>query len=50
MPPIVPWIAKVMPMSSTQPATSETTIDITMPRGPAVAALCVSSVMWAEAS
>lgn len=28
----------------------EVQIDWTMPRGPAVAASCVSSVMWAEAS
>ena len=38
------------PISSTQPAISETTIDITMPRGPLRAALCVSSVMCADAS
>ena len=44
------WIAKVTPSSRIQPATIETTIDITMPRGPAVAADLVSSVMWAEAS
>ncbi len=28
------WIAKVIPISSTQPAKRETRIDITMPRGP----------------
>jgi hypothetical protein len=43
-------MAKVTPMSSTQPATSETTIDMTMPRGPATSADRVSSVMCAEAS
>jgi hypothetical protein len=43
-------MAAVTPISSTQPATSETTIDITMPRGPATAGLRVSSVMCADAS
>src|SRR5579859_1225515 len=43
-------MAKVMPISSTQPATSETTIELTMPLGPATAASLVSSVMCAEAS
>ena len=43
-------IAAVTPISRIQPATSETTIDITMPRGPATAALWVSSVMCADAS
>ena len=38
------------PISSTQPAISEIRIDMTMPRGPLRAALCVSSVMCAEAS
>ena len=38
------------PISSTQPAISDTTIDITMPRGPLRAALWVSSVMCADAS
>ena len=40
----------MIPISSTQPAMSDTTIDITMPRGPLRAASCVSSVMCAEAS
>src|ERR1700730_8805370 len=39
-----------MPISSSQPANSDTTIDITMPRGPLRAASWVSSVMCAEAS
>src|ERR1700685_3109812 len=43
-------MANVTPISSTQPAPSETRIEVTMPRGPAVAASRVSSVMWAEAS
>ena len=38
------------PISSTQPANSDTTIEVTMPRGPATAASRVSSVMWADAS
>ena len=38
------------PISSTQPAITETRIDITMPRGPLREALCVSSVMCADAS
>ena len=39
-----------MPISSTQPAMSEIRIDMTMPRGPLREALCVSSVMCADAS
>ena len=39
-----------MPISSSQPANSETTIEVTMPRGPAVDASLVSSVMCADAS
>jgi hypothetical protein len=44
------WIANVIPISSSQPANSDTRIDITMPRGPLRAAPWVSSVMCAEAS
>jgi len=40
----------VTPISKIQPANKDTTIDITMPRGPAVEAWWVSSVMWADAS
>src|ERR671939_217973 len=43
-------MAYVTPMRSTQPATSETRIELTMPFGPATAASCVSSVMCALAS
>ena len=43
-------MANVTPISSIHPATSETTIDMTMPRGPATAADLVSSVMCADAS
>ena len=38
------------PISSTHPANSDTTIEVTIPRGPATAASRVSSVMWADAS
>ena len=40
----------MIPISSTQPANSDTTIDITMPRGPLREAPRVSSVMCADAS
>jgi hypothetical protein len=43
-------MANVTPISSTQPAISETTIDMTIPRGPLRDASWVSSVMCAEAS
>jgi len=43
-------MADVTPISSSHPAKSETTIDQTIPRGPATAAFFVSSVMCAEAS
>ena len=43
-------MANVTPISSSQPANSETTIEVTMPRGPATAASRVSSVMCADAS
>jgi hypothetical protein len=43
-------MANVTPMSRIQPAISETMIDITMPRGPAMAGFRVSSVICAEAS
>ena len=44
------WMAWVTPISRIQPAISETTMDMTMPRGPATSAPTVSSVMCAEAS
>src|SRR5579859_1152669 len=43
-------MANVTPISRIQPATRETMIDMTMPRGPEVAADLVSSVMCADAS
>ncbi len=43
-------MANVTPISRIQPATRETMIDMTMPRGPATAADLVSSVMCADAS
>ena len=43
-------MANVIPISSSQPANRETTIDMTMPRGPDRAASRVSSVMCADAS
>ena len=43
-------MANVTPISRIQPAISDTTIDMMMPRGPATAAYLVSSVMCADAS
>src|ERR1700722_14405249 len=43
-------ITDVMARIRIHPAMSETTIDVTMPRGAERSALCVSSDMWAEAS
>ncbi len=40
----------MIPISSSHPANSDTMIEVTIPRGPAVAASLVSSVMCAEAS
>ena len=44
------WIAYVKPSSSTKPAIHDVQIARTIPRGPAVEASWVSSVMCAEAS
>jgi len=44
------WIANVNPSSSTNPAIQDVQMDRTMPRGPAVDASWVSSVMCADAS
>src|SRR5580658_8272426 len=43
-------MTEVMARIRIHPAMSETTIDLTMPRGAARSALCVSSDIWAEAS
>src|SRR6516225_9970915 len=43
-------MAQVTPMISTQPATSETQMEFTIPLGPEIDAVLVSSVMCAEAS
>ena len=40
----------MIPISSSHPASSDTTIEVTIPRGPATAASLVSSVMCADAS
>ena len=46
------WLgmAKLTPTNRTKPAISETQMDLTMPLGPLMAALIVSSVMCADAS
>ena len=43
-------MTKVMARMRIQPAMSDTTIELTMPRGAARSGLLVSSDMWAEAS
>jgi hypothetical protein len=43
-------MAKVSPISRIHPATSDTRIELMIPRGPAFAAFFVSSVMCADAS